>query len=377
VSAESIAAAVKESHSSRTPTRIVGGGTWLDAGRPVRADKTLSVQEERGVVSYVPEDLTLTVRGGTSLSEIERITRERKQWLPLDPYGSADGTIGATIATASAGPLAATFGLPRDLLLGLEFVNGRGEIVRGGGKVVKNVAGFDLSRLMTGSWGTLGVITEVTVRLYALPEVDRSFAITLPGNEKQVASLISTIISAPLAPYALLLLNASVAGALKLGDNPVCLIRFGGNDAVVRAQTNALSRMARLDEIDGSHWKSLGQLEHDAHTVLRLSALPSRFLAVGAKILLDDIPLIRNVIDPRRGLLRLSAPRFDNESSPPTSVDLRVNANDGAAVVYEKLDAEVWPLVSPSVVSDALSQGIKRAYDPHNILNPGILGDLN
>ena len=377
MSTDLIAAAVKESFAARTPLRIAGAATWLDAGRPVQAEKDLSLRDDSGVVSYVPEDLTLTVRAGTPLSEIARITRERNQWLPLDPYGSPDGTIGATIATASAGPLASAFGLPRDLLLGLEFVNGRGEVIRGGGKVVKNVAGFDLSRLMTGSWGTLGVITEVTLRLYALPEVDRSFAIKLAGNEKQVASLVSTIVSSPLAPYALLLLNRLAAQDLALGDDPVCLIRFGGNQAAVRAQTDPLSRMVRLEEIDGSHWARLGRLEENAHTVLRVAGLPSRFLAVGAKILLDDIPLIRTVIDPRRGVLRLIASRSDKETAPTSSVDLRVQENDGATVVYEKLDAEVWPLVSPSAVSDPLSQGIKRAYDPHNILNPGILGSLN
>ena len=169
MSTAAVVAAIKESEKGRTPIRISGGSTWLDAGRPVRANKTLSLAGDTGVVSYVPGDLTLTVRAGTPLSEIDRVTREHDQWLPLDPYGSPDGTIGATIATASAGPLASSFGLPRDLLLGLEFVNGRGDVVRGGGKVVKNVAGFDLSRLLTGSWGTLGVITEVTVRLYACP----------------------------------------------------------------------------------------------------------------------------------------------------------------------------------------------------------------
>ena len=102
----------------------------------MKADKTLSLGGHSGVVNYVPGDLTLTVSGGTTLAEIQRITGEHDQWLPLDPFGSDDGSIGATIATASVGPLATSFGSPRDLLLGLEFVNGRGEIVRAGGNVV-------------------------------------------------------------------------------------------------------------------------------------------------------------------------------------------------------------------------------------------------
>src|SRR5688500_14238301 len=165
MSTETIAPAIRESGATHTPLRISGRSNWLDAGRPVRAEKNLSLRDDSGVVSYVPGDLTLTVRAGTTLAEIERVTLEHDQWLPLDPYGSSDGSIGATIATASAGPLASSFGLPRDLLLGVEFVTGRGDVVRAGGKVVKNVAGFDLSRLLTGSWGTLGVIAQVTLRL--------------------------------------------------------------------------------------------------------------------------------------------------------------------------------------------------------------------
>ena len=196
VSTERVTAAIRDCLASGTALRISGRGTWLDAGRPVRAGNALSLAEDAGVVSYVPGDLTLTVRAGTTLSEIAGITSERDQWLPLDPYGDPDGTIGATLATASAGPLASSFGSPRDLLLGLEFVNGRGETVRAGGKVVKNVAGFDLSRLLTGSWGTLGVITEVTLRLYARPAADRTFRIDLDGAEKQVGSAQDLLASA-------------------------------------------------------------------------------------------------------------------------------------------------------------------------------------
>jgi FAD/FMN-containing dehydrogenase len=376
VSTDRVASVIKECAASNTALRIAGRSTWLDAGRPVRADRTLSLSDDTGVVAYVPGDLTLTVRAGTSLSEIERVTREQNQWLPLDPYGSPDGTIGATLATASAGPLASSFGLPRDLLLGLEFVNGRGDVIRGGGKVVKNVAGFDLARLLTGSWGTLGVITEVTLRLYALPKADRTFAVRLNGSNKEIGSLVYGISTSPLTPYAFLLLSGSASHALSLGEEPQLLIRFGGNEAVVRAQVDALSRLCRPSEIDSVTWTKLRGLEGEAHTVVRVSGLPRRFLAVSAEILADDIPGILTYVDPRRGVLRVVA-GHDSDSLPPNaSVDLRINGGDSTQVVYEKLDPYVWPLVSPSVASDPLSQGIKKAYDPYNILNPGILGDL-
>src|SRR4051812_26271553 len=332
VSTAAVASAIKDSAAASTPLRIVGRGTWLDAGRPVKSARRLSVADDSGVVSYVPGDLTVTVRAGTSLSEIERVTREHDQWLPLDPYGSDDGTIGATIATASAGPLSSSFGLPRDLVLGLEFVNGRGDVIRGGGKVVKNVAGFDLSRLLTGSWGTLGVITEVTLRLYASPQSDRSFAIALIGNEQRAGSIVHAISTSPLAPYALLCLSRSAARDLDLGDDPVCIIRFGGNQAAVRAQVDALAQLSTAVEIEQQTWSRLRELERDSHTAVRVSSLPQRFLAVAGKILADDVPGIRTYVDPRRGVLRVLAGGASLGSNE--SLDLRVESGDSTEVVY-------------------------------------------
>ena len=378
MSTERAVSAIRDSGAGGSPLRISGRGTWLDAGRPVRAEATLSLGEDRGVVSYVPGDLTLTIRAGTTLAEIADIVSEHDQWLPLDPYGSVDGTIGATMSTASAGPLASSFGLPRDLLLGLEFVTGRGETIRAGGKVVKNVAGFDLSRLLTGSWGTLGVITEVTVRLYARPAVDRTFAIDLDGREGQVASIVRAIVISPLTPFALLLLSGSAAGSVGIGESPVCLIRIGGNDAMVRAQLNGLSQLARPEEVDTKTWLAVRQLDGDAHSTIRISSLPQRVIGQSARILSERIPGIRTCIDPRRGVVRVmveDSPEATDFGALPTNLDFsRENGAASSEVIFEKLPADVWSIASPTVVSDGLSKGIKSVYDPLNILNPGILG---
>ena len=375
MSTEAIADAIKQSFASKTPLRITGGGGWLDAGRPVRAERTLSLREESGITSYVPADLTITVRAGTSLSQIAATTRERNQWLPLDPYGSPDGTIGATIATGSAGPLSSNFGLARDLVLGLEFVNGRGEVVRAGGKVVKNVAGFDLSRLLTGSWGSLGVITEITLRLYALPEVDRSFVVNLGGSEKHMTSLLRALSTVPISPFSFQLLSASISRSLGLGEEPIGIIRFGGNSAAVKAQAAALGQVANTQEVDAGNWLRLRQLETGAHTSLRISSLPQRVVATAARILTDDVNGVYTSIDPRRGVIRVVAGSTDNGDSSSELATGFVQG-DSSELVFEKLPSELWPVVSASVVADPLSQGVKRAYDPHNILNPGILGDL-
>jgi len=328
----------------------------------VHAHETLSLRDDRGVVSYVPGDLTLTVRAGTSLSEIEHVTREHEQWLPLDPYGTSDGTIGATLATASAGPLSSSFGLPRDFLLGLEFVNGRGEVIRGGGKVVKNVAGFDLSRLLAGSWGTLGVITEVTLRLYALPKVDRTFAIALKGGEQEIGRVIHVIAECALSPYAFQYFSRTAALALGLGEHPVCLIRFGGNDAVVKAQVNALSRIAPTEERASDLWTRVRQLDGSAHTVVRISGLPAQFRAASARILGDDVYGTYVSIDPRRGVLRIVAGGENANGDGGTSAIGEgadsIDFHKSQGVIFEKLPPDIWPAVSPSVVADPLSQGI-------------------
>ncbi|MEO6445005.1 MAG: FAD-binding oxidoreductase, partial [Gemmatimonadaceae bacterium] len=184
---------VREAGNRTAPLRIRAGGSWMDAGCPVEPCTELDLSRLRGIREYTPGDLTLTAGPATTLAEIEDATGSHGQWLLLDPVGGALGTLGASLATASCGPLAASGGQPRDLTLGVEFVDGRGTVVRGGGRVVKNVAGFDLVRLLVGSWGTLGVITEVTVRLRALPECERTVAVPAPADRETLATLLRAL----------------------------------------------------------------------------------------------------------------------------------------------------------------------------------------
>lgn len=180
---------VRDALDRRTPVRIVGAGTWLDAGSSVDAAERISTRALDHIVDYVPGDLTLTAGAGTPLCVIDEATRKENQWLALDPLGTDEGTIGATFATASFGALATGFGTPRDLALGIEYVTGRGDLARAGGRVVKNVAGFDITRLMTGAWGTLGILTEITVRLHARPEREITLAMPLGGGGRRVSDV--------------------------------------------------------------------------------------------------------------------------------------------------------------------------------------------
>jgi len=209
-----------------------------------------------------------------------------------------------------------------------------------------------------------------------LPEVDRSFAIDLSGSEKQITSLLRALAAVPISPFAFQLLSASISRALGLGEEPIGIIRFGGNSAAVKAQAAALGQVANTQEIDAGAWLQLRQLETPAHTTLRISSLPQRVVATAARILADDVKGVFTSIDPRRGLIRVVAGATGSTDSP-AELATGIVQSDSSELVFEKLPAELWAVVSASVVADPLSQGVKRAYDPHNILNPGILGDLN
>jgi glycolate oxidase FAD binding subunit len=375
-SATDILDLIRDSAASRTPLRVAGRSHWMDAGRPVDATRIASLAPHSGIVDYVPGDLTITVRAGTTLDEIERVTGAEGQWLPLDPFGSTDGTIGATIATGSFGPLAHGFGRARDLVLGVEFVTGDGRTVRGGGRVVKNVAGFDLVRLVTGSWGTIGIVTETTLRLYSRPAASLTVAMSVPDSPHQLSQRLASILSAPITALAVELISRGIAERIGLPHRPAILVELGGNAASVMAQRESLSRLGGMTEIAVSPWGPLRTIEASVNSpaVLRLSALPGRIGEVWSEAArtLETVDEALMHATPGLGIVRCIVPAGDTEV-------LRALATlpGGVTVVPERLPADLWPALSASVVSDRLSQGIMKAFDPWHILNPGILGPFS
>ncbi|NUQ19408.1 MAG: FAD-binding protein, partial [Gemmatimonadaceae bacterium] len=261
---------IRAAQQSRTPLRVVGAGTWLDAMHPVVADRKLEVRDAE-IVEYVPGDLTMTARAGASLASLAAAARANGQCIGLDPFGDEKGTLGATLATASAGPLAHAFGTPRDNVLGVELVTGDGTIARGGGRVVKNVAGFDLTRLAIGSWGTLGVITEATLRLRALPEQDLTVALALPAQPRATADVLARLHALPLAAWAIEVVDGAIARALNVGDGPLVLARLAGNEPLVAAQRRELATLGDVAAVDGDVWARLRAIEPPGATVVRVS----------------------------------------------------------------------------------------------------------
>jgi glycolate oxidase FAD binding subunit len=365
---------VREAVDRREPVRIVGGGTWLDANRPVRASARLTTTPTSGITEYVAGDLTITVGAGTTLAEIARVTGAAGQWLTLDPHGTDEGTIGATIATASVGPLSHHFGLARDVVLGLEFVTGEGRLVRGGGRVVKNVAGYDLARLLTGSWGTLGVITEITLRLRAKPEVERTVAVPFGGTSDDAQTIRRRLQELPATPFCAELVNAALAKVLGLGDGPLLLVRLGGNEPAVRAQIDSLAAFGDVVEQSPNVWPALRAAEPGGASVVRLSQLASRIGETWhvAGQLADAWPGTLLHATMGRGVVRCILPRGDE-----TALRKALSLPFHGTRIAERLPERLWPVVAPASAADRLSLGIRRIFDPHGLLNPGIMGSLD
>ncbi len=375
---ERIVHAVTDASARGTALRIVGSETWRDAGRPTRAVERLDLAQLTGIVEYEPGDLTLTARAGTTLSEIEVATRVNSQFLTLDPYGAPNGTLGATLATASYGPLSHAFGGPRDAALGLEFVTGDGRVVRGGGRVVKNVAGFDLTRLLVGSWGTLGVITEVSVRLRALPDVDESFALPLPADASALAATIAALRAAPIAPWCAELVCMHLARDLALEPRAVILLRLAGNAESVAAQKIAVAALGQASSVPFNAWERLRNFErippapvpaHDtACLVARFSSRPSNLVETWMHALaVASTGEGRAHATLSRGVARVKL------VAPAPSLRGALRLPFGGTTIFEQLPAALWSELAPAA-DDAIAFGLRAKFDPRGVLNPGILG---
>ena len=282
--------------SSREGWRVVpaGAGSWLGAGGvPDGVDIVLSTGALNSIVEYEPADLTVTVEAGVTLGSISRVCGAEGQWLPLDPAGGEEGTLGATLATASYGPLHAAYGVPRDHLLGVTVVAGDGRVLSFGGKVVKNVAGFDLGKLMVGSWGTLGVITSATLRLHPVPQRDVTIVLSGAPRERLVDAA-RTLATGALPISALELVEPGSAVLAKGGSEAALVVRVLGAAPPVKETVDSVRGLfpgIGFECLEGEESASVhaafSSFEEGAALVARLSLLPSRLseaLGLGSEL---------------------------------------------------------------------------------------------
>lgn len=356
---DDVAQAVRNAVEHRLPLGIVAAGTWLTAHHPSTTHTQLNIRAISGILHYSPGDFTLTARASTPLDDITAAAAECGQWLPLDPFGSPAATLGATLATASCGPLASSIGLPRDNVLGLEIVTGDARIIRAGGTVVKNVAGFDLVRLNIGAWGTLGILTEATLRLRALPEVDRTLLVPLPASSPE-ASWWRQLRELPAVVAACEAFTGPLAESLGLPSTPLVALRLCGNARDVDAVETLVRDLGTPNTASPSFWADVRRCEPADARVTRYSALPSHFDKLWSLMATPGTVAHASV---SRGIVRTFSGATSAEHNNATSVPFQVG------IIVER---NAPSTATSTSASHALATRVRDAFDPWRLLNPGI-----
>lgn len=366
----------------QTPLAIMGGGTRAGLGRPVQAAAALSTAELRGVTLYEPSELVISARAGTPLAEIEALLAENGQRLTFEPpdhrslYASTgEPTIGAVAAANLSGPRRIQAGAARDSLIGLSVVTGRGEVVKSGGRVMKNVTGYDLVKFLAGSYGTLGVLTQVTFKVLPAPETEATLVIEGLDDAAAIVAL-SAALGTPF----------SVTGAAHMpltsaGPGRTCIRLEGFAVSVAdRAQRmtavpGPFSGAAVLDaEQSAELWRSIRDVDAlnapaDA-PVWRLSVKPGAAPALVEA--LHRAFACRALYDWGGGLVWIAG--GDGPDAGAEAVRAAVAAVGGHATLMRAPDdvrnaVDVFqPLPEPLM---ALSRKLKESFDPAGILNPG------
>ncbi len=384
---EEVAAVLAFADREGLKVLVRGGGTQLGMGFPPSAgDVLLSTALLDGVVEHNPQDLTVIVRAGMPLAALQERLAQARQWLALDPPLPPAATIGGLVATGASGPRRLRYGGVRDQIIGIRFVTADGTIAKGGGKVVKNVAGYDLPRLFTGSLGTLGVIVSATFRLYPLPVASRTVVLSAP-DPAPLCDLAVRTIGTTLVPTAL-----DVAGPTESNGECVCAARFESGEAAAEDQATRLLELAGdlgasartlRDDEEATFWRQLAVPLSEANgaaqgaaLVARASLLPSEMAGWLAQ--LRDTGAQTGLTTRWRAHAGHGLVFMRLEGAESALVDavelLRAAAvqRQGSFVVLDAPPAlaagvDMWG----PVPAQALMRRLKERFDPNATLNPG------
>lgn len=385
-SVEQVSGVLGLAHDAGLAVAPRGSGSMLGLGvPPARVDIVLDTSGLATVEAYSPDDLTVAVGAGVTLDALAGLLAARRQWLPLDPSGGATRTLGGITATNASGPLRARYGTMRDLLLGVRFVQADGVVTWGGARVVKSVSGYDIPKLMVGSLGTLGVLTELTLRLHPAPEFEATWLATFPTAE-HARACVARVLDGTLQPSRLEFLSGAALGACDLEPAPAALaISIGTVEAGVRAQGESLAALARQEggeprPAPEQFWSTYGRAMRDEDVMLRVRALPSelaRAVAAVERAAVDEAgaaPAIAG--SAAAGVLRVGFSRIDGEKLARLVVRLREALGAaGGGVVLERAPRDVRLAVDPwgPIDSDQLDlmRRLKDEFDPARTLNPG------
>ena len=402
-STDELRAIVELAAAAEIPLVPWGGGTAAAVGTPtapVRSGIVLGLARLNRLVEHEPGDLTATAEAGMTVAAFQSALRARGQWLSLDPPDADRATLGGVMAANASGPRRHLYGTARDLVIGMTVITAEGAVVRAGGKVVKNVAGYDLPKLFVGSYGTLGIIVEVTVKLRPCPDDERLFCVRF-ARLKDGAIAARAVMASDLIPNALELLDADAARGLEPGattGGAALVVGFDGLREQVdwqRAELAALvsplgggeGRAQVVQPLPAETWGRLASAAAAAFggapaAVLRLSVLPAQVgdvmeqaaVAARARGLPCACSAHAGVGVVRAALFSLREPQ---ELMPvaATLADWRGIARSGGghgvlewAPLAVKSELPVW---DDAGAAGRIMQRIKAQLDPQNILNPG------
>lgn len=395
---------IAQAAAAKRAVELCGFHTKRALGRPLKPALRISASELRGVTLYEPRECVISARAGTSLAEIEAVLDAERQELPFEPVnlaavlggGPANATIGAVIAMNASGPRRASHGAARDVVLGVRAINGRGELIRAGGRVMKNVTGLDLARALTGSWGTLAALTEVTLKVAPSAEETRTLLFSGLPDEAAVIALCAAM-GTPWGVTGTLHLQKSFAARLAdpelagLGQ-PLTALRIEGlSDHVGERARRLAGRLApygKAYELDHHRSRALwadiralgflskggdggdGAPDDEAWPLWRINVPPDR--AARVVNALSALMECRAAYEWSGGLTWLETPPSRDAGAAAVR---RVTAEYGGAAMLVRAGpgvraaVEVFP--PPPLAMMALTRRLKAAFDPQGVLNPG------
>jgi glycolate oxidase FAD binding subunit len=373
---------IRDAAAKGTLLSLCGQNTKVAMGRPNQTDATISSAALTGITLYEPAELVIAARSGTPVADVVRTLAEKGQALPFEPMdyrgllGSrGEPTIGAVAAMNISGPRRVMAGAARDSLIGVRFVNGRGEVVKSGGRVMKNVTGLDLVKLMAGSWGTLGFLTEVTFKV--LPKPERMSTLLMRGlDESSAVEALSQALGSPF----------DITGAAHLPgpdrQGARTLIRLEGFSLSVDYRLNELRRLLpgfeAADILEGRGADALWQSVRDAtvlstsgeRAIWRVSTAPTRGPDLAARV--AQAMDAQWFYDWGGGLVWIATPA---EGDAGAAIIREATRAFGGHATLVRAPAEIRaqvdvfePQADPVM---ALTRGIKASFDPAGILSPG------
>ena len=385
--AEQVGEVLRRATAEGRAVSPIGGGTMISLGMPPeRYDIALDLSAMNGLADYEPEDFTVTAQAGMPLARLQQALAEHGQFVPLDAPEFERATLGGIVAVGRGGLRRGALGSPRDWLIGLRVVRADGTAIRGGGRVVKNVSGYDLPKLYCGSLGTLGVIAEVSFKLRPLPSADRAAVIPADTFEAALAAASAARrvdgLNGAVAVSEESAADARAKGAEALTGAAAVLRASGLESSVDEVMTAALTAAGGGPAVDAASaietWQAIADLELATPADcarLRVGVRPGSLAEAQAAVAAQFPSASRLLAAADSGLLYVDIPLGEPADTATMIADLRDAVSGlGAHVTIEsappalKREIDVWGDPGPGI---RLMRNVKDAFDPSRTLNPG------